>query len=368
MASDLGPFEVGQIIALHREGYSHRQIADRVTRGRDQPGPKLSAVGEAVRRLDADPSWTGSRTPGSGRKRKTTCTEDAAFAKITRLHRGARKVNSSSLQALAPTLRKISKRTVRRRLRETGLRYLRRRRKTVIPAASVAARLVWAVWVKAQRPAYLRRWVFTDGCCFYLSRTVAEHACASRAALGIYVWRESAAKDALFKDCVGPSVYAKGQGTPVRIWGLLYRGRLHIRILPHRAVMNRKVYSRIIKGDFARWLRGARMPILVQDHERALWCGEPRAALRDTGIELAERHPKHSADLSPIENVWALLRARLDDTLPAATEGRDVFLSRLRAAVHWLNRNRRGAMLKLAGNMKQRAHDVQECDGHRTKW
>ena len=61
MASDLGPFEVGQILALHREGYSHRQIADRVTRGRDQPGPKLFAVGEAVRRLGADPTWTGSQ-------------------------------------------------------------------------------------------------------------------------------------------------------------------------------------------------------------------------------------------------------------------------------------------------------------------
>ena len=44
MAVDLGPFEVGQILALHHEGYSHRQIAERVTRGRDQPGPSLTAV------------------------------------------------------------------------------------------------------------------------------------------------------------------------------------------------------------------------------------------------------------------------------------------------------------------------------------
>ena len=49
MAVDLGPFEVGQIWALHREGYSHRQIADKVTRGRDQLGPSPSTVGEVVR-------------------------------------------------------------------------------------------------------------------------------------------------------------------------------------------------------------------------------------------------------------------------------------------------------------------------------
>ena len=368
MGTDLGPFEVGQILALHREGFSHRQIADRVTRGRDQPGPKLTAVGEAVRRLDADPTWTGSRALGSGRKRKTTSTEDAAFVDTTKLHRGVRKVNSRSLQALAPTARRVSDRTVRRRLRESGLRYLRRRCKTVIPAASVAARLVWAAWVKAQRPSYLRRWVFTDGCSFYLSRTEAEHASSARAALGIYVWRESATRDALFRDCVGPSAYAKAQGAPVRIWGLLHRGRLHVRILPRHTVMNRKVYSQIIYNDFARWLCGVRKPILVQDHERALRCDEPLTALRDVGIELAARHPKHSADLNPIENAWAILRARLDATLPAAAEGRYAFVRRLRAAIKWVNRNRRGAMLKLAGNMKERARAVEDCQGYRTKW
>ena len=52
MAADLGPFEVGQILALHREGYSHRQIAERVTRGRDHAGPSPSAVGETVCRLE----------------------------------------------------------------------------------------------------------------------------------------------------------------------------------------------------------------------------------------------------------------------------------------------------------------------------
>ena len=31
MTSKLGPFEVGQVLALHREGFSHRDIAERVT-------------------------------------------------------------------------------------------------------------------------------------------------------------------------------------------------------------------------------------------------------------------------------------------------------------------------------------------------
>ena len=276
--------------------------------------------------------------------------------------------NASSLQSLAPPACRVSKRTARRRLREAGLRYLRRRRKTLVPGTSVDARLAWAAWVKAQRPRYLRRWVFTDGRSFYINRTEVEHASTARAALGIYVWRESAKKDALFKDCVGPSSYAKAQGSAVRIWGLLHRGRLYVRTLPRQVVMNRAVYSQIIRCDFARWLRRARRPTLVQDHERALWCEEPRAAMREVGIQLSDRHPKHSADLNPIENVWALLRARLDDTMPAATECRAAFVARLRAATAWVSRNHRDAMLHLAGNMKERARDVQECAGHRTSW
>ena len=168
MAVDLGPFEVGQILALHREGYSHRQIAERVTRGRDQPGPSLTAVGDAVRRLDADPTWLGGRAEGSGRKRKTTEAEDRAFVRAVKRHRGSRKVNATVLRDMVPAARRISAVTVRRRIRESGLRYLRRRNKTVVPAKAIPSRLAWATWVKMQRPAFLRRWVFTDGVSFFL--------------------------------------------------------------------------------------------------------------------------------------------------------------------------------------------------------
>jgi len=245
---------------------------------------------------------------------------------------------------------------------------LRRRSKTIIPEKSVAARLEWARWVKALQTSYLQRWVFTDGASFYLSRTVDEHANATRAALGVHVWRAASAKDALYKDCVGPSCYAKAQGAVVRIWGLLYRGQLRVRILPRGVVMNRAVYTRIISVDFAKWLRRFRRPLLVQDHERALWCEEPRAALREAGIELSRKHPKHSADLNAIENVWALLRMRLSETLPATTEDRHAFVARLRAAVAWLNQNRRRAMLALGSNMKVRARAVEDNSGHRTEW
>ena len=63
-----------------------------------------------------------------------------------------------------------------------------------------------------------------------------------------------------------------------------------------------------------------------------------------------------------------LLRQRLDETLPASPEARAELILRLRAAVAWLNRNRRQAMLKLSSSMKTQAQDVEDNCGHRTKW
>ena len=68
--------------------------------------------------------------------------------------------------------------------------------------------------------------------------------------------------------------------------------------------------------------------------------------------------------LSPVVFVLALEIFRLDETLPANIEGRAAFVARLRSVVCWLNRNRQRAMLRLAGNMRVRARDVQDNASH----
>ena len=59
MPSRLGPFEVDQFFALHREGYSDKEIAARVMHGRGCEAVSLASVGAAVRRLKADACWVG---------------------------------------------------------------------------------------------------------------------------------------------------------------------------------------------------------------------------------------------------------------------------------------------------------------------
>ena len=105
-----------------------------------------------------------------------------------------------------------------------------------------------------------------------------------------YVWRQPDHKNALYADCIGPSVYRKAQGEPVRVWGLLVGARLHVTILPFGHVMNRHWYARTIKQRFVKWLRrrpGARM---VQDYERCLRTKEPMAEFKKAGITLVKKH------------------------------------------------------------------------------
>ena len=52
-----------------------------------------------------------------------------------------------------------------------------------------------------------------------------------RRALGTYVWQHLNNSDAMFEECIGPSAYNKGQGHPVRVWGMLACGVINIHIM-----------------------------------------------------------------------------------------------------------------------------------------
>ena len=332
-------------------------------------GVALDSVGRVLRKRKREPSWQGERQVGSGAARKTSKREDAALVRLVKAGRGMEKMTAGKARARLPSIKKkLGERQVQRRLREARLKWLRRRRKTLVPAESKEARMAWARWVRRLPANILRRWVYTDGVTFYVDRGETDRANGVRAALGIYVWRHTEQRDALFEDCVGPSSYRKGQGEPVRVWGLLVDGTLHLAVLPAGKVMNRHEYEWLVRHRFQQWLGRRRHTVLVQDHERCLWCDEPQTAMREIGLKVCTRHPKHSPDLNAIENAWALLRARLDATRPCEREGREAFLTRLRNAARWVNDHHRHALLRLSRNQQQRASDVLKVAGARTAW
>ena len=155
---------------------------------------------------------------------------------------------------------------------------------------------------------------------------------------------------------------------PVRIWGMLANGQLHIHILDAGEVMNQDLYVELIEAKFEEWLGGC--CYLVQDFERAIRSEGPLLALEEMGVELVEGYPRASQDFNAIENCWHDVRERLKETLPRGLEKRDAFIDRLQKAVAWLNRNRRAQLQYYSTNQKERCRDClnQKPPGGRTTW
>ena len=160
--------------------------------------------------------------------------------------RGRAKVTVAFLKKRFPRLRLLSDTLVEERLHEGGLQYLRRRRKTLIPKKHKLPRMNYAARVKRMHQATLDTWSYSDGTAFYQDRDEPDQESTQTASLGRSVWRRTDRKDALYHDCIGPSSYKKAQGQPVKIWGFLTQGQLHITVVPIKQSMNRWWYTWII--------------------------------------------------------------------------------------------------------------------------
>ena len=375
------PFLRGAIYALYiAAGWTLQEIADEIPKS-DGSMPTQQAVHAVVTHADENGGFLWDGGPGTatsdamGRPRKTSGALDKKILKVVFKHRGSVMVTPRYVRKVLPEARKVSLRTLRRRIGEAGLAWLRRRRKTLVSKEHREARIQWAKWVMRRTAATLSRWIYTDGTVFYLARTATQHLSKQRAALGPFVWRQANGRDALYEDCVGPSSYWKAQGTPVRIWELLSAGVLCVYVLPAGEVMNRWWYAWLVATYFPRWIAktlgdSVGEAFLVQDHEKCLWSAEPRQAMQDQEIVLLENYPKCSADLNPIDTAWREVRARLAATEPKTWEDRESFVVRLKQAVAWVNVNRAEYLKKLCDSQKERAQAVLEAKppGARTRF
>jgi transposase len=373
----LTPFSRGVAYGLSLAGYSVKEIADEI----EKPGgcrPSKSTIFEtiATARKSGGLGWDGVVVSNAGRPRKTEDALNKDIVKLVFKNRGSLVVTAKFVRKMLKAARTVSVRTLQRRIGEAGLAWLRRRRKSLVPSRHKAGRLAWAAWVLSRRSSSLARWAYSDGTVFYLARSHGEEEDKQRAALGPFVWRSTDGSDALYEDCVGPSQYWKGQGVPIRIWGLLLAGTLFITVLPKGATMNRWWYEWVVDQKFPGWIRkmfgrsAKKGVFLVQDHERCLWKEEPLEAMRQNNITLLENYPRCSQDLNAIENAWREVRARLDCTAPATSEARGPFIRRARAAVAWVNKYRRAQLLEYCNSQSERALAVQEATppGARTKY
>ena len=222
--------------------------------------------------------------------------------------RGSQRVSVATCKKNFKFLRKVGNHVVERALHKAGLKWLTRRLKWKVPAQYKITRAAFAEKVLKARASTLARYAHTDGTTFYLARGAKENDSKKRAALGRYVWRMSSGKDGLFEDNVGPSLYAKGQGLPVKIWGFLANGHLKYWALPKdpkdakkTTHMNTHRYGDLVQAKFVDWRRECFGDNghchLIQDHERCLWNVGNLANLKKAGCPVVEDYPKCSPTL-----------------------------------------------------------------------
>ena len=369
--SQLTPFEVGQIKAHMEHGLGCPAICKRVFKagtGKKKETFGETAIQNAMKKLRENPGWRGEREEGSGAPRKTTPKQDREVYKWVMANRGARKVSVTSIKREFPYMRQLSDTLVEERLHEFDLEYLRRRKKTMITKEYLAPRVEYCQGVKRKHDSTLQKWAYTDGTVYYMDRDDVEHESTKRRALGLFVWRKSDNSDAMYEACIGHSGYNKGQGTPVRVWGMLAAGVIHIHVLDEDEVMDTTLYVELIEDQFEEWR--ADCEYLVCDFEGCIRSQPARWALDKIGLKLVEGYPVNSQDFNAMENAWSILKERLDKTVPRDLETRDEFVRRLKAAVSWANQHRSEQLWYLSTNQKERAQACLDNSppGGRTKW
>ena len=218
--SQLGPFEVGQIKAHLHDGLKGAKILEILKKPDGKTGWSKQAVYNAIDKLEANPSWRGEREEGSGAPRKSTEAQDKALERFVNKNKGKRKVTVQVLRRQFPWTRNVGNTLLEERLHDAGLKWLRRRRKTIVTKEYLQERIDYCNEVLAKWQSTLDTWAYTDGTVFFLDRTAAENEETQRAALGGWVWRYTDGRDAMFQENLGPSSYKKGQGVPVRVWGV----------------------------------------------------------------------------------------------------------------------------------------------------
>ena len=296
---------------------------------------------------------------------------------------GKFKVTARYVKKKLPDLRAFLDKTIQRTFRRLGYAYRDRRRKAAIEAKYKPGRLSYAAWLLKQDQEYLNTFCYVDGTTFFLANDEAQHADKQRASLGRKVWRREDGSESLEDKNVGPSSYAKAQGKPVKIWGLLGDGHLEYFVVPEivdekgrkrSANMNGDRYEHMVKTKFKIWKKkmfprkGKELLPLVKDFERFLRQPRNLAAEKDAGFKTLKQHAKVCPDLNSIENAWDLLQDRLLLTAPVEHEPRADFVQRLRRTVNWMNENAREHMRGLCTNQKKRARQVIKLAGARCRW
>lgn len=268
---------------------SHSQIASRIHRSKSL----VTAV--LRRRID---NTTSQSKPVRGRRRKTTARQDHQITLSALRNRS--EPSSAHIRAAGILL---SSRTIRRRLKENGLR----RRLAVQNVLNRRQRESRVRYCRENRERNWNNVIFSDECVVTLRKC--------RKVGRLYLYRRNGEKYQLASCMDIPKVRESGS---VTIWGCFsangfgclqtFMGSMNSNRYTENTLPNYLIPSIHLlhpEGDF----------IFMQDNATPHTALITREWLRENQLETLP-WPPYSPDLNPIENVWGLLKNKLYHNMP----------------------------------------------------
>ena len=164
----LDAFTRGVIWGLALVGTPREQMRKLVVKP-DGTAPSPSAIDDVIAKKKEHPEWHGEEEH-SGRPKSLSAAQQKQLVDLVFAERGRSKVTVKFCKMRLRFLRKNGRHVVERALQEAGLRWLRRRPKTLVPKLGKEMRMEYACWLRSRRPATLARFAYTDGTTFYLAR------------------------------------------------------------------------------------------------------------------------------------------------------------------------------------------------------